>query len=202
MIAGTGSSGTLLLSATYDSFGKRSVYPTTYDGDIYDSFGAQWGYRVDSGTGFELLGHRFYDEANGRFINRDPISYDGGIDLYEYGGDNATNAYDPTGYSQHGPNRSGGNDPLFSLTCEELQALEKCATGPEKRKIQMVMKLICGRHSRASNDKPKPKQYPVLPPVRVPRPAPAPRLTPEPGLGPEPIPESVPIRIDWPVWVY
>ena len=116
MIAGTGSSGTLLLSATYDSFGKRSAYPSTYDGDVYDSFGAQWGYRVDSGTGFELLGYRFYDEASGRFVNRDPIEYDGGLTvLYGFIGNDPQSWIDPSGEGPAGKPKKkipGGWNPF------------------------------------------------------------------------------------------
>ena len=98
MIDNEGSSGTLLLSATYDGFGGENVSPTTYLGDAYDGYGPQWGYFADNtGTGLELLGYRYYDPANGRFINRDPIGYDGGIDLYSYA-DNAPDQFvDPDG---------------------------------------------------------------------------------------------------------
>jgi RHS repeat-associated protein len=109
MIDDAGSSGTLLLSATYDSFGQEHASPTTYYNDAFDSFGAQWGYFADNtGTGLELLGHRFYDEANGRFINRDPIGYDGGIDLYEYAADGPQDRADPSGYSGAGLIVGGG----------------------------------------------------------------------------------------------
>ena len=34
--------------------------------------------------GTQLLGHRFYDSGTGRFINRDPIEYEGGNNVYRY----------------------------------------------------------------------------------------------------------------------
>jgi RHS repeat-associated protein len=98
MIDDAGSSGTLLLSATYDSFGEEYASPTTYYTDAYDGFGAQWGYFQDQSENLELLGHRFYDEVNGRFINRDPIRYRGGLNIYEYANDSAPVHGDPFGF--------------------------------------------------------------------------------------------------------
>jgi RHS repeat-associated protein len=90
--------------ATYDAFGNQSASPTTYDTDAADSFGAQWGYFAENtGTGLELLGHRYYDPANGRFINRDPICYNGGFDLYSYVDDNPTDFIDAAGYDAGAP---------------------------------------------------------------------------------------------------
>ena len=222
MIAGTGSSGTLLLSATYDSFGKRSVYPTTYDGDIYDSFGAQWGYRVDAGTGFELLGHRFFDEANGRFVNRDPIGYDGGIDLYEYGNDEPQTDGDPTGFGFY------GKAQCAALLVRLTKAIERY-----ERDLRNLAKHGCNDkgHDKSLNEAKREvddlmKQYnkfcsgkgnqsaPAIPALPSPEPNPTPNPEPSPGApiiinpGPTPIrPPSFPggakidipgIKIDFP----
>ena len=46
-----------------------------------DSIGARW----------------YYDEGLGRFINRDPIGYKGGINLYKYVGGRPTGSTDPSG---------------------------------------------------------------------------------------------------------
>ena len=79
----------------YDAFGN--VIKTDSDTDSYASFGGQWGYFLDSATGLEQLGHRFYDPAVGRFLNRDPISYRGGLNLYRYVNNNPLISFDPTG---------------------------------------------------------------------------------------------------------
>jgi RHS repeat-associated protein len=48
-------------------------------------FRAQWGYYTDNETGLILCTFRYYDPATGRFLNRDPIGYGGGVNLYGYG---------------------------------------------------------------------------------------------------------------------
>ena len=45
----------------------------------------------------ELLGQRWYDGGVGRFISRDPIGEEGGLNLYVYVGNNGVNYADPEG---------------------------------------------------------------------------------------------------------
>ncbi len=44
------------------------------------------------------MGHREYDPLACRFLTRDPIDYDGGINLYAYCGNNPINFVDPSGF--------------------------------------------------------------------------------------------------------
>jgi len=43
------------------------------------------------------LTHRYYDPGTGKFINRDPIGYAGGENLYGFCGGNPVNESDPNG---------------------------------------------------------------------------------------------------------
>ena len=91
--------GTQVAAVEADAFGK-SVYTANVSSDPYGGFGSQWGYYTDSGTGMELLAHRYYDSNAGRFINRDPISYLGGINVYSYVLNHPTGSADPSGFDE------------------------------------------------------------------------------------------------------
>ncbi len=47
---------------------------------------AQFGYQTDAATGLVLAGHRYYQPQTRRWLNRDPIGYAGGMNLFEYAG--------------------------------------------------------------------------------------------------------------------
>jgi RHS repeat-associated protein len=58
------------------------------------------GYYTDPNAGGLILcGQRWYDPVIGRWLNRDPIEYDGGLNLYGYCGDNPDGGLDPSGDS-------------------------------------------------------------------------------------------------------
>ena len=85
----------------YDSFGDASADYLSSTGDVTRQdaigFGAQWGNYRDWETGLTCLGHQYYDPGTGRFLNRDPIGYAGGENLYGYCGNNPINEIDPEG---------------------------------------------------------------------------------------------------------
>ena len=89
----TNSGGNVLSSYLFNAFGDSLGASQT------GPFGyrAQSGYYTDSETGLHLLTHRYYDSSGGRFLTRDPIGYDGGINLYSYVANNPINSIDPLG---------------------------------------------------------------------------------------------------------
>ena len=83
---------------TYDSnrnfaFGNAGDYNSPY------GYKGQYGYYTDNETGLILCTSRYYDPRVGRWLNRDPISYDGGMNLYAYCGNDPVNGVDPEGTS-------------------------------------------------------------------------------------------------------
>ena len=88
------SAGAVQSSELYDAYGSRMG--TAAQGDPF-GYGAQAGYYADSETGLVLCTHRYYDPANGRWLTRDPIGYDGGINLYSYCNNDPVNECDPIG---------------------------------------------------------------------------------------------------------
>lgn len=76
-----------------------SAHGSNLSGTLTDPFGykAKFGYYSDNETGLQLLTHRYYDPSRGRFLTRDPISYEGGVNLYTYSRNNPPNLIDPDG---------------------------------------------------------------------------------------------------------
>ncbi|MDE2207742.1 MAG: RHS repeat-associated core domain-containing protein, partial [Armatimonadetes bacterium] len=81
------SSDSVLASFDFDAFAARSISGTATD--PYSGFGSQYGYYSDTETGLQLLGYRYYDPVQGRFVNRDPIGMAGGTIVYGYVGNDA-----------------------------------------------------------------------------------------------------------------
>ena len=106
----------LISYPTYDGNGNVSEYITEVDnGSIsahyeYDSFGnvikktgnSEYTYQFstkpyDTLTGLNYYNYRLYDPTNGRWINRDPIQEKGGLNLYNFVGNNGVNSWDYLG---------------------------------------------------------------------------------------------------------
>jgi len=75
----------------YDSFGVPKA--STGFRNSYTYTGREW----DKETGLYYYRARYYDPMEGRFIQKDPIGFEGGINVYNYVGSNPINFTDPTG---------------------------------------------------------------------------------------------------------
>ena len=138
----TGSVATVTNSAAsvqgdelFDATGKRL---NSYSSRPVD-FCGQWGYYDDAETGLILCGHRYYDSFAARFLNRDPIWFDGGVNLY--------------GYRQ--------NNSVYGIDPEGLVARTSPLGGPQS--YQECTELAQARYDRAAADNrrylPDPKKY-------------------------------------------
>ncbi len=93
----SGTDGAVLQSYNYRENGeKTTLIPTGPKSD------KTWvgGLSVNDDTadsGLYLMGHRHYDATLGRFLSRDPIGFDGGLNLYEYAGSSPVTYTDPDG---------------------------------------------------------------------------------------------------------
>jgi RHS repeat-associated protein len=91
-IALVDSSGTIKTTYSYDPFGN-----TTTAGAA-SSNPAQYTGRENEGNGLYFYRARYYSPLLGRFINEDPLGFQGGnVDLYGYAFDNPLNWIDPSG---------------------------------------------------------------------------------------------------------
>jgi RHS repeat-associated protein len=84
----TDSSGNVVESINYDSFGQGASSLTRYG-----YTGREW----DAEANLYYYRARWYDPQAGRFISEDPIGLEGGVNLYAYVGNNPTGYIDPSG---------------------------------------------------------------------------------------------------------
>jgi RHS repeat-associated protein len=103
------SSQNTVATYTYDEFGRVVSKSGTLDQPF--QFSTKY---YDQQTGLNYYGYRFYSPALGRWINRDPLGEEGGVNLYGFVGNNPVNKTDPLGlkWSQSwGMNFSYDDDP-------------------------------------------------------------------------------------------
>ena len=107
-VALTNATGGIVEAYDTDAYGNTLIFtgPGTdgvwfTDDDVQSSYGANdiifCGYRFDPETELYYVRARTYNPTLGRWIQRDPIGYAGGINLYEYVGGRAVVALDPKG---------------------------------------------------------------------------------------------------------
>jgi len=77
----------------YDAFG--AAVSRTGTTNTQAGFAGSWGYQTDAESEYQLLGHRYYDPATGRFLTRDPIR--DGRNWYIYCENNPLKAVDANG---------------------------------------------------------------------------------------------------------
>ncbi|MBL8040005.1 MAG: RHS repeat-associated core domain-containing protein, partial [Chthonomonas sp.] len=91
--------GEPLVHAAYNAWVQRNfVYNNGAWPDLLRfGYNARWGYKLDTETGLYYCQHRYYDPANGRWVTRDPIGFDGGLNIYSYCGSSPAAYMDSTG---------------------------------------------------------------------------------------------------------
>jgi RHS repeat-associated protein len=90
----TDSSGRMENQYRYLPFGERSS-ATEAVSNSYQYGGALQGSR--EGNGLDFMRARYYDDAMGRFTQRDPVGLAGGLNLYRYTANDPVNSSDPSG---------------------------------------------------------------------------------------------------------
>jgi len=92
---------------SYDAYGLVAVtdgtgtpIPPNPWGTPHSAIGSPWmftGRQLDEEVGLYFYRARSYDPQKGRFLQRDPLEYVDGVNLYEYVGDNPSSVVDPLG---------------------------------------------------------------------------------------------------------
>jgi RHS repeat-associated protein len=112
--------GNLDAAYEYDAFGKTLRAMGTYAAN--NAFGFSTKY-TDVESGLVYFGHRFYSPSLGRFLNRDPIAEQGGLNLYGFCGNDAINHTDYLGYwgLKDLLNPFSGSNPLNPFSNKNLR---------------------------------------------------------------------------------
>ena len=100
--------GASVVSVTYDEFGN--FINTTGDITQFRHYYSTKYY--DHETSLYYYGYRFYSPSLHRFLNRDPIEEDGGLNLYAFCGNNPVNKWDYLGMEGvyvKSPDKNGGD---------------------------------------------------------------------------------------------
>ena len=95
--------GDIALRLDYDAFGNVSQQDTNPG---FQPFGFKSGL-YDPDTGLVHFGARWYDPETGRWISKDPILLEGGLNLYVFCGNDPVNFSDPSGLCEN------KNDPWY-----------------------------------------------------------------------------------------
>ena len=98
----TDDTGAIRARYDYDPYGRRSANLVTSN-PVEADFGYT-GHYYHAPSGLHLALYRVYDADTGRWINRDPIQERGGLNLYEYVGNNPLTRFDPNGLIGDGVN--------------------------------------------------------------------------------------------------
>ncbi|MFZ1220872.1 MAG: RHS repeat-associated core domain-containing protein, partial [Chthoniobacterales bacterium] len=105
----TSSGGGLAVRYDYDPYGQRTKVSGSDDVDF-----GYTGHYFHQPSGLNLTLYRVYSPAMGRWISKDPIGENGGVNLYAYVGNAAIGRTDPLGLCQAPVyNPSVWNDPAY-----------------------------------------------------------------------------------------
>jgi len=115
-IALVDASGNLVTQYAYDPFGNTTVSGTT------SSNAFQYTGRENEGNGLYFYRSRYYSPMLGRFINEDPLGFEGsGPNFYSYVFDNPINLVDPFGLSTVTAPTPTSPPPTLVITVESLE---------------------------------------------------------------------------------
>jgi len=96
----TNTAGTAVERYGYDAYGQPTVMTGTFGSrtsSLYEWETRYGAYRWDSESGLYHVRHRYLHPKLGRWLTRDPIDYQGGLNLYAYIGDNGITFVDSVG---------------------------------------------------------------------------------------------------------
>lgn len=110
-------------SYEFDENGNHLISPMMGGPDSAKTFVGGMSVNDDTGdSGLFMMGHRHYDPSLGRFLSRDPIGFDGGLNLYNYAGANPINFVDADGLEYMDPNTVNPFGFVYGANSQSQQA--------------------------------------------------------------------------------
>lgn len=133
ILALTDKSGSMVRAYAYSPFGEV----VNEIGSLYNPFTFAGGFGVmDDGNGLFFMKNRHYDAVTGRFLQKDPIGVEGGVNLYAYVKNNPINHVDPSGFVGF------GDDCYFPPTQRSEEADREFRKGMEDAYCYVADKAI------------------------------------------------------------
>lgn len=130
--------GNTVWSATYSAFGEATVaVASTVESNL--RFPGQY-FDAETGNNYNFL--RDYDPSIGRYVNKDPIGFNGGdVVLYGYVGANPVNKIDPYGLREWSIDRKGISAAalIFSGSLQILTFVSNCENKTKLKKTYLVL---------------------------------------------------------------
>jgi RHS repeat-associated protein len=99
-LAHTGFVGAIAEQYRYDAWGRTTFMDSGFAGRPRSLYGLRFlfqGGEYSEATGLYRFGARWYSPDLGRWLSPDPIGLEGGLNLYEFCGNNPVNFTDPSG---------------------------------------------------------------------------------------------------------
>ncbi|MEW6296046.1 MAG: RHS repeat-associated core domain-containing protein, partial [Candidatus Diapherotrites archaeon] len=106
----------------------------------------------DENTGLSYYGYRFYVPALGRWLTRDPIGEEGGINLYEFVKNSPVNFIDPKGLKVYPPVCQPEPSCNPYKKCGEWVLYIVCSTAPNDPWSKAVRKCLLDRWNNCQYD--------------------------------------------------
>jgi RHS repeat-associated protein len=111
----------------------------------------------DQETGFSYYGYRYYDPIDGRWVNKDPIGINGGINTYNFVSNNPANGFTGGMNYSNGMSRNVGNlinslgiDP-WGHRSKRLEYEKKLIVLSKARITLYIHKLVTDKNKKEQN---------------------------------------------------